>query len=121
MQTDQRGWGARIQSLWPETLPRQVDRMGRSYPEGSTDSYEVRKRFSGRRQISLQALTSIKPWLDRGVGRQSKPPTPQPVMQLLTNGRPVQRLSPIEHPQAMLTLREVEVDIKPTPTGENPV
>ena len=95
--------------------------MGRSYPKGSTDSEEMRERFSGRRQISLQALTSVKTWLDRGVGRQSKPPTPQPVMQLLTYGRSVQRLLPMEQPQEMLTLREVKVDIEPTPTGENHV
>lgn len=42
-------------------------------------------------------------------------------MQLLTNGRPVQGLLPMEQPQEMLTLREVKVDIEPTPTGENPV
>ena len=121
MQTDQRGWGAQIQSPWPGTPPQRVHRVGRSYPEGSAASDEMRERFSGRRQIPLQALTSVKPGLDRGVGRQSKPPTPQPVMQLLTNGRPVEQLWPMKQPQEMLTLREVKVDIEPTPTGENPV
>lgn len=94
--------------------------MGRSYPTGSAKNHEMRERFARRRQISLQALTSVKPWLNRGVGRQSKSPTPQPVMQLLNNARPVQRPL-LNKPQEFLALLQVKIDIEPAPARKNPL